>query len=568
VVLKFGSSVLETPASLPIAVAEIYRHYRNGRRIIAVVSAFAGVTDSLWATAKRFGADPDPRSLAALLATGENATAVQLGLALERAGVPAQVADPREFELTASGDRLDATPITALVPKLSNLLAKGAVLVVPGFFARHIEGGLALLGRGGSDLTALYLAAQLKARCILVKDVDGLYESDPADKGAAPRQFAEADYASAEACAGPLIQLKALRLAHKENVPLQISRPGSVPGTLIRAGAVRYAPTATARRPIRVALLGLGTVGGGVLDYLDQFPESFRVVAAFVRRLGKHSARLPEALITTSLDDVFKRSPEIVIEALPDLEPARIALKRSLYHEARIVTANKALLAETWPVLEPHLRGQTIRFSGAVGGSVPMVEAVLRLRAEPKISRLRAVLNGTSNFVLDRCAAGDLLMNGVRRAQAEGLAEADPTEDLSGRDAARKIEILGNLAFGGVPICRERTEISERVLHAHDAPADTRLRLIAEACRSRDGFNYRITLERLPVSDFLAGARGAENRLEIFTGDDKVHRLSGLGAGRVPTATAVFADVLDHAEAIAREGVVTHDREASLVTLG
>src|ERR1700678_2920260 len=136
VVLKFGSSVLRTPASLPIAVTEIYRHYRRGRRVIAVVSAFEGVTDRLLgdvsAGEEVAGDDAlDPATLAVLLSTGEIASAAQLAAALHRAGIPARYTDPRDIGLTASGDRSNAELTQVRVDRLAALLDATPVLVVP-----------------------------------------------------------------------------------------------------------------------------------------------------------------------------------------------------------------------------------------------------------------------------------------------------------------------------------------------------------------------------------------------------------------------------------------------------
>src|ERR1700691_5882971 len=300
VVLKFGSSVLRTPASLPIAVAEIYRHYRRGRRVIAVVSAFEGVTDRLLEEGSPGGETPEPATLAVLLSTGEIASAAQLVAALHRAGIPARYTDPRDIGLTASGDRSNAALTQVRVDRLEALLDATPVLVIPGFFAQAPEGGLALLGRGGSDLTALYLAAELPARCILLKDVDGLYEADPARLAAGvrvPRRFTQADYATAEACAGSLVQPKAVRFAHARALRLDLARVGHPQRTRIGQGPSIIGPTPVQRR-IRVALLGLGTVGAGVFDYCARFPDLFEVVAVLVRTPQKHRARgVPGALL-------------------------------------------------------------------------------------------------------------------------------------------------------------------------------------------------------------------------------------------------------------------------------
>jgi homoserine dehydrogenase len=555
VVLKFGSSVMQRPASLPIAVAEIYRHYRCGERVIAVVSAFERVTDTLCATARTLSEDPDPAALAALVSTGEIVSAAQLTLALHHAGISAQFVDPREVELTATGDRSNAVLTSVSVDQLNVRLAQTSVLVVPGFYATSEEGGLALLGRGGSDLTALYLADALRARCVLLKDVDGLYESDPANEDSHPGRFVLAGYATAEACAGSLVQAKAVRFARERSLALDVARVGSSLRT--RIGEV---PTIVSRavrpRRIRVALLGLGTVGGGVLEYLNHFPERFEVVAALVRTPVKHVARgVPVEILTHSPSEVFARHPEILVETLPGTEPARAYLSRALKALMRVVTANKALLAEDWGDLAPRLLGpqRQIRYSAAVGGSVPMLEAIERLSLRSSLVRLRGVLNGTSNFVLDRCATGDSFANAVKRAQAEGIAEADPSEDLSGRDTARKIEVLGRVAFGGAAVCAGISGVTEDAVPAAEALRQTRTRLVVEAERTEAGFTYRVMPRALPLTDFLAGARAAGNRLEITSRDGSVTTLQGLGAGRVPTATAVFADVLDHARAIESE---------------
>ena len=548
VVLKFGSSVLQSSASLPIAVAEIYRHYRSGERVIAVVSAFERVTDDLCATARTLSDDPDPAALAALVSTGEIVSAAQLTLALHRAGIPAQFCDPREVELTAAGDRANAELTCVAVDQLNARLGQTSVLVVPGFFAKSEEGGLALLGRGGSDLTALYLADAMRAKCRLLKDVDGLYESDPAKEGARPGRFVLANYATAEACAGPLVQAKAVRFARDRVLALDVVRVGSS-----RRTRIGECPTMVSRAPplrrIRVALLGLGTVGGGVLEYLDLFPERFEVVAALVRMPAKYVARgVPAGILTDSPAEVFARDPEVLIEALPGIEPARACLARALKALMRVVTANKAMLAADWGALSPRRAGphRQIRYSATVGGSVPMLETIGRLSLRSRIVRLRGVLNGTCNFVLDRCATGDSFANAIGRARSEGYAEADPTEDLSGRDAARKIEILGRVAFGGAPTCEELTGIAPDSCPAPERLGHVRTRLVAEAERTVAGFTYRVAPRELPLTDFLADTRASGNRLEITLGDARVVTLQGLGAGRVPTATAVFADLLEH----------------------
>jgi homoserine dehydrogenase len=558
VVLKFGSSVLQTPASLPIAVTEIYRHYRRGRRVIAVVSAFEGVTDRLLGEVSPGGDAPDPATLAVLLSTGEIASAAQLAVALHKAGVPARYTDPRDIGLTASGDRSNAELTQVRIDRLEALLDATPVLVIPGFFAQAPDGGLALLGRGGSDLTALYLAAQLQAKCILLKDVDGLYEADPATALDRPRRFTQADYATAEACAGSLVQPKAVRFARDRALTLDLARVGHPHRTRIGQGPSLFGPTLVQRR-IRVALLGLGTVGGGVLDYCARFPDLFEVVAALVRTPEKHRARgAPGALLVSTPEEVFAREPQVVVEALPGIEPARACMATALGRGLRVVTANKALLASEWDSLAPRLLGpaRAIRYAGAVGGAVPMLEIVEALAAGGSIRRIRGVVNGTCNYVLDRRSEGASFAEALRSAQEKGFAEADPSADLGGLDSARKMEILGRAAFGGEPLRETVAGIDEKSSCTANGAQAGKLALTAVAERTEGGFRYSVAPRLLPATDFLAGARGAENRLEITTGEGAIVALQGLGAGRVPTATAVFADLLEHASALRAQAIM------------
>jgi homoserine dehydrogenase len=172
VVLKFGSSVLRSAADLPAAVHEIYRWYRDGARILAVVSAIGDTTEQLLMQARQLSPIPDPFAAAQLLATGERTSAALLGVALVRAGVPARVVDPREIGLKVSGSPLDSEPDSVNAERLLSMLHQYPVLVLPGFFGHTEDGSLHLLGRGGSDLSAVFLSNALRAqRCRLLKDL-------------------------------------------------------------------------------------------------------------------------------------------------------------------------------------------------------------------------------------------------------------------------------------------------------------------------------------------------------------------------------------------------------------
>src|SRR5688572_26683553 len=188
-VLKFGGSVLRCEDNLPKAVHEIYRHWRRGSQVLAVVSAFGGTTDQLIERSKAFGDEPHPEAYASLLSTGEATSAALLALALKRAGVPSKLLNPEQVGLRTTGDALDAEPVEANVERLRKEL-EHAVVIVSGFTGINGDGDLTLLGRGGTDYTALFLAQQLAAECVLLKDVDDLYESNPSNNVLHPRRFA------------------------------------------------------------------------------------------------------------------------------------------------------------------------------------------------------------------------------------------------------------------------------------------------------------------------------------------------------------------------------------------
>ena len=555
-VLKFGSSVLRSAADLPWAVQEIYAHVRRGERVVAVVSAFAGRTDALYATARAHG--DCERATAALVAGGELESAALLTLALDRAGVPARLLEPRAVALATRGTVLDSEPADVDATPFEAAFEAGAVVVFPGFCGVGEDGATTLLGRGGSDLTALFLAERLDARCVLVKDVDGLYERDPALPGPRPRRYARATWDEALRVGGKVVQPKALRAARLHGRTLEIRAVGASGHTRVGGSASLLEASATPR-PLRVALLGLGTVGGGVYEQLRSRPDLFETIGIVVRDPARHAAPdVPAHLLETSAWPVLAREPDVVVEALGGVAPAAEWLQAALLAGCRVVTANKAALAAHYEAFAPFLAGAAprLRAAAAVGGAVPMLETLARVAREAPVVALRGVVNGTCNYVLDRLAAGATLEAAIAEAQAAGYAEPDPSFDLSGRDAAHKLalllrtlgggaaraDVLAGLAVAGIDA---RTPSLERRARA----AGLRLRLVA----SWDGSGARVALETLAADDWLAGASAEQNRLEIRRADGRVERLHGRGAGRVPTATAVIADLLDVAAERQRE---------------
>jgi homoserine dehydrogenase len=551
VVLKFGSSVLRSEADLPRAVHEIYRWLREGKQVLAVVSALGDTTDHLLKRAEQICAKPDRSTLAALLATGEAASSSLLALALNQVGIAARVFDHVQAGLRTVGSTIDADLISVEVPKLRSALRK-AVVVLPGFIGLGENGATTLLGRGGSDYSALFLAHKLNANCVLVKDVDGIYSSDPATSATAPGRFAELKYETAFEVAGKLVQRKAIRFAAAHKVPFTVTSIGSAHNTLVGAAADRLAVTQGAGTPLRVALLGCGTVGGGVYQALAALPDLFCIIGVGTRTL--ESARnlgVPDSLITDDLEDLILSDCDVIIELIGGTKLAHDLIARGLRQGRHVVTANKALLAIAGDQLAQFAGdcGVTLRFSAAVGGVLPAIEAIRNAGSRGNVRGLSGVLNATTNFVLDRLAEGSDLKRAVVGAQEAGYAEANCRLDLNGTDAAHKLVVLAREAFG---VCLPFNSIDRTNLEHLDPQwlretikSGLAMRFVATCEVTENGIAAAVKPVKLPYSNVLASVSGAENRLIIRMESGSSFTVSGAGAGRWPTTEAVIADLLD-----------------------
>jgi homoserine dehydrogenase len=211
------------------------------------------------------------------LATGERTSTAFLGIALDRAGVPARVVNPREIGLEVAGAPLDGEPVALSIQHVQELFRESPVLIVPGFFGTNAEGRTQLLGRGGSDFTAVFLAVALNARCRLLKDVDGVYDADPARPNAHPHRYAELGYEDALRVAGKLIQPKAVEYVRTHRARCEVAALALPNHTEVHEGTTRRAPSGRASKR-GVVILGLGTVGLGVYQRLRANPDQFEVL--------------------------------------------------------------------------------------------------------------------------------------------------------------------------------------------------------------------------------------------------------------------------------------------------
>ncbi len=551
VVLKFGSSVLRSEDDLPHAVHEIYRHWRAGSQVLAVVSALGDSTDELLYRAQNICAEPDELALATLLATGEATTSALLTLALQKAGIPVRILNAAQAGLRTSGSVLDAELQAVDIARLKAEL-EHAVVVVPGFVGGDEDHGTTLLGRGGSDFTAVFIAEQLDGRCVLVRDVNGLYTSDPARAAKRPPRFAQVTYETACRVAGTLVQPKAIRFAEASRTSILATSLAASSGTEIGAAVDRLARPDPARRPLEVALLGCGTVGGGVYERLVSLPEFFTVIGVAVRSSARaRRPHVPHDLLTEEVEALVERPCDIVVELLGGTELPASLIDRALRLGRHVVTANKAVMAADGERLHASARENkvTLRSSASVGGALPALEAIERLKAFGRIHAISGVLNGTTNFILDQLVHGSELQDAIRAAQRRGYAEADPTLDLNGTDAAQKLMLLARAAFSvSIPLHAIQREGIERLSHESVTAVrkqGAEVRLVASCRQTETELIASVAPTELPREHPLAAIVGAQNCLLIELESGEIFSVRGTGAGRWPTTEAVIADLLD-----------------------
>jgi homoserine dehydrogenase len=550
VVLKFGSSVLRNENDLPSAVHEIYRWWRDGFQVVAIVSALGNTTDELNRRAHVACDQPNDELVAALLATGEAASSALMGLALNRSGIPATVLDAEQAGLTTDGSVLDANLTSVDTARILKALRDG-VVVLPGFVGRDRSGKTTLLGRGGSDLTALFLAQRLGAACRLIKDVDGLYTSDPNTRsGTSVARFVRVSYATAARVGGAVVQLKAIDFAERDRLRFTVSSVGSSRATDVGPHADSIALSDAQLKPLRVALLGCGTVGGGVYQRLAALPEIFDVAGVGTRNV-EHAIRadVPVRLITTRLEDLIAERVDVVIELLGGEDPARTLISKALRLGSHVVTANKALLAKDLAILQTLAAnsGTTIRYSAAIGGVMPALETVSRARSVAPLRSISGVLNGTTNFILDQLASGFDFAEAISAAQKNGYAERDPQADLSGTDVAQKLILLAHAAFD-IPLSSIQKQGIENLKPKQIREAKNNggaTRLVAECRREVHGVVASVFPVELPSDHPLANVSGVENRLIVQSQNGRTWEVGGRGAGRWPTTEAVIGDLFD-----------------------
>ncbi len=326
--------------------------------------------------------------------------------------------------------------------------------------------------------------------------------------------------------------------------------------------------------PLKVALLGAGVVGSQVariiLNHAEELEKRIgrrlELVGVGVRSLGKERPEIPAELLTDDLDALVSRGDlDIVVEVIGGIEPAQSLLLTAMRNGASVVTANKALLSEKLHVLSraAELGSVDLYFEAAVAGAIPIIRPLRESLVGDDIRAVMGIVNGTTNFILDKMVTeGQGFDEALAEAQALGYAEADPTADVEGHDAAAKAAILATLAFHTEVTrddvyCEGITKLTPDDIAAAEAMGCT-VKLLAIAKTTPDD---RIVVKVHPtmIGDKhpLAAVSGAFNAIFVDSREAGQLMFLGQGAGGAPTASAVMGDVVTAARNRAR-GTVGH----------
>jgi homoserine dehydrogenase len=315
-------------------------------------------------------------------------------------------------------------------------------------------------------------------------------------------------------------------------------------------------PSAAARRPLRIGLFGFGTVGRSVAQILaDREELGGRLQLTHVFNRGVERKRVPwvgpDVSWTTSVDEVLASRPDVVVEVMGGVDDAHRVVTRALGQGASVVTANKMLLAAHGPEL---LRlagehGAQLRFEAAVGGGVPLIHGVREGLSGDVLTGVAGILNGTCNYILSRMADTDEALEPVLLdAQTLGYAEADPSADVDGLDAAAKLVVLGGIAFrrhvrlSDIPTRTIRTVSSADFRYARRLGCT--IRQVSQMHSKGDRFHAFVGPALVPVASSFGRNVANNNVVTIYGRYGGESAFSGAGAGGPATAVAVVSDLL------------------------
>jgi homoserine dehydrogenase len=310
------------------------------------------------------------------------------------------------------------------------------------------------------------------------------------------------------------------------------------------------------RRPLRVALLGFGTVGQSVARILAERPElsdRLQLTHVYNRAVSRKRVNWVSGPVnwTEDLDEIFASAPDVLVEVMGGVEPAFTVVTKAMEQGVSVVTANKMLLAAHGPELLKLAseRSVQLRFEAAVAGGVPLIHGVREGLAGDQLTGVAGILNGTCNYILSRMSATEEDMAPVLAdAQRLGYAEADPTADVDGHDAAAKLVVLAGIAFKRFINSDAIPKRSIRAISSADfryaRRLDATIRQISQIQSRDEGFYAFVGPALVPNQSSFGRNEGANNVVSIYGRYGGESAFSGAGAGGPATAVAVVSDLL------------------------
>ncbi len=334
------------------------------------------------------------------------------------------------------------------------------------------------------------------------------------------------------------------------------------------------------KNTVKIGLIGLGTVGSGVVKILLSRRKqielktgcSLQLKRIAVRSLSKkRKTTVPKSLLTNNWKTITDdHEIDIVVEVVGGLHPAKEIILKALSRRKHVVTANKALIAENGKVLFSAAlnAGRHLRFEASVCGSIPIVKFLQEGLVSNDFTKILGIVNGTCNYILSAMSERRLdFAAALREAQSLGYAEADPRFDIEGIDSAHKLAILARLAFNSaIPFREIYTEGIKNISKAdidYARELGYSVKLLAIARKHKRGLELKVHPALLPISHPLSGVRDAYNAVYVSTDHAKDLLFSGCGAGMMPTASAVMSDIIDIAGDIAKNLSVGREGRSS-----
>ncbi len=332
-------------------------------------------------------------------------------------------------------------------------------------------------------------------------------------------------------------------------------------------------------KPVRLAILGLGTVGGGALKLLKENAAEIKrrtgreIEITYVgTRRSRPDLDLADSIQQSAdlLEIVRQPDVDVVVEVMGGIHPAYEIIMEAMKHGKHIVTANKALLAEHGTALFKAADENKVQiaYEAAVAGGIPIIKVLREGLAANKIDGLAGIINGTGNFILTEMREkGRTFEDVLKEAQELGYAEADPTFDVEGIDAAHKLTLLASIAFG-IPLQFDKvfTEGISKITAQDVKYAEElgfRIKHLGIARRAAKGIELRVHPTLIPAEELLANVNGVKNAVLVQANPVGPTLYYGAGAGEGPTASAVVADIVD----IVRDIAYTEDGAGTIPQL-